>query len=118
MARLLQSMHLRSHWQRIRHLSGVQYGQVALTHYLPTVIMNLMCGRYTLTVQEQELAEEFGISLGDCPYSIRYNIAPTQNVPVIRVVDGQRQLRPLRWGLVPHWAKDLKMGARMINARS
>jgi len=80
--------------------------------------MNLMCGRYTLTVQEQELAEEFGISLGDCPYSIRYNIAPTQNVPVIRVVDGQRQLRPLRWGLVPHWAKDLKMGARMINARS
>ena len=77
-----------------------------------------MCGRYTLTVQEPELAEEFDISLGDCPYFVRYNIAPTQNVPVIRIVEGQRQLRPLRWGLVPHWAKDLKIGSRMINARS
>jgi putative SOS response-associated peptidase YedK len=77
-----------------------------------------MCGRYTLTVQAQELTDEFGISPGDCPYSVRYNIAPTQNVAVIRLVDGQRQLRPLRWGLIPRWAKDLKIGSRMINARS
>lgn len=78
-----------------------------------------MCGRYTLTVQEQDLIAEFDLVVcADCRYSVRYNIAPTQNVPVVRVVDGQRRLDPLRWGLVPFWAKDLKIGARMINARS
>jgi len=78
-----------------------------------------MCGRYTLMVQEQDLIAEFDlIGDGNCDYAVRYNIAPTQNVPVVRVVEGQRRLNPLRWGLVPFWAKDLKIGSRMINARS
>src|SRR5262245_1800756 len=61
-----------------------------------------MCGRYTLTVQEQELAVEFDLAVGNgCNYTVRYNIAPTQNVPVGRLVDNQRRLRPLRWGQSP-----------------
>ncbi len=49
----------------------------------------------------------------------RFNIAPTQVIPVVRAGDdGRREWAPCRWGLVPWWAKDLKIGARMINARS
>ena len=50
----------------------------------------------------------------------RYNIAPTQTVPVVRTIDGStsRELVWMRWGLVPRWAKDLSIGARSINARA
>lgn len=49
----------------------------------------------------------------------RYNIAPSQNAPVVRDVDGKRRsLSLLRWGLIPSWAKDEKIGHRMINARA
>src|ERR1043166_8872699 len=77
-----------------------------------------MCGRYTITVQEQDLIAEFDLNAIGCDYSVRYNIAPTQNIPVVRVVETIRQLSSLRWGVVPHWTKDLKIGSRMINARS
>ncbi len=75
-----------------------------------------MCGRYTLTSPD-ELVQEFG--LGELPFDLapRYNIAPTQEAPV--VVGGQvRELRLFHWGLVPQWAKDTRGGARLINARS
>ncbi len=78
-----------------------------------------MCGRYTLTVQEQDLIAEFDLIAGDIgDYAVRYNIAPTQNAPVVRVIESRRRVDPLRWGLIPHWAKDIKIGNRMINARS
>lgn len=49
----------------------------------------------------------------------RYNIAPTQDVPAVTESrDGHRKLRMLRWGLVPHWARDLSIGNTMINAKS
>lgn len=48
----------------------------------------------------------------------RYNIAPTQVTGVVRAADGARRWAPMQWGLVPSWAKDPSMGARMINARS
>ena len=49
----------------------------------------------------------------------RYNIAPTQQVAVVRAIDGAaRELVTMRWGLIPHWAKDASMGARTINARA
>ena len=48
----------------------------------------------------------------------RYNIAPTQDVPVVRSSGGGRAWAQLRWGLIPSWAKDPSMGSRMINARS
>ncbi|HYY72806.1 MAG TPA: SOS response-associated peptidase, partial [Candidatus Bathyarchaeia archaeon] len=48
----------------------------------------------------------------------RYNIAPSQDVPVIVHKEGRNELRPMRWGLVPSWSQDPSVGQRMINARS
>lgn len=76
-----------------------------------------MCGRYELHTHPAVLALAFGLP---CPPDIhpRYNIAPMQNVPVVRRgADGARELAQVRWGLVPRWAKDPSIGARMINAR-
>ncbi len=52
------------------------------------------------------------------PLEPRYNIAPTQQVPVIRTIDNQRHLDHLKWGLIPSWAKDPSIGSKMINARA
>ena len=77
-----------------------------------------MCGRYTLSSPSDLLADLF--ELESAPeLSARYNIAPTQEAPVVRVGEGNsRTLELLRWGLVPFWAKDPTIGNRMINARS
>ncbi len=77
-----------------------------------------MCGRYTLSTPVGVLAEEFGLfgSLPEVPPS--YNVAPTQEVAAIMEGGGERRLEMLRWGLIPSWAKDPAIGARMINARS
>jgi putative SOS response-associated peptidase YedK len=78
-----------------------------------------MCGRFTLTDPDQELAVQF--NLPEIPeMQPRYNIAPTQPVAAVRTVPegGERELVLLHWGLIPFWAKDPKIGARMINARS
>ena len=77
-----------------------------------------MCGRFTLQIPAELLAEIFGLSE---PPAIpaRYNIAPTQQVAVIRqIAAGGNRLDFLRWGLIPSWAKDPSIGSRMINARS
>ena len=78
-----------------------------------------MCSRFSLKARLQALAEEFGL-IGIDELIPRYNIAPTQDVPIVRRLAGEenRRLDSLRWGLVPSWAKDLKIGTRMINARS
>jgi putative SOS response-associated peptidase YedK len=75
-----------------------------------------MCGRFTLQIPPEMLAEIFGL-LEIPVYPARYNIAPTQQIPVIRQ-NGQYHLEFLRWGLVPSWAKDPSIGNKMINARS
>ncbi len=77
-----------------------------------------MCGRYTLRTGEVNDLLEFYETHGYFQWSPRYNIAPSQNVPVIRLIEGVRQADSLRWGLIPPWAKDAKIGYRMINARS
>lgn len=77
-----------------------------------------MCGRFT-QAQIAELDRALFKLLEIPPLQPRYNIAPTQDVPVIRADrDGRRRLEPLRWGLVPSWAGDLSIGTRMINARA
>ncbi len=48
----------------------------------------------------------------------RYNVAPTTSIPVIRLIEGERTLSLMRWGLVPPWAKDTQIGYKMINARA
>jgi len=78
-----------------------------------------MCGRFTLTAASEVVAEFF--ELAEAPDLVpRYNIAPTQMVPVVMLdaKDGRRVMRSYRWGLVPSWAKDPAIGSRMINARS
>lgn len=77
-----------------------------------------MCGRYELHTHPAALALAFGLPI---PATIkpRYNIAPMQDVPVIRASShGGRELAMVRWGLVPRWAKDPSIGSRMINARA
>lgn len=75
-----------------------------------------MCGRYTLT-SFAGLQTEFDLAAAPEPDTPRFNIAPGQMVPVIKN-EPERTLSPVRWGLVPYWAEDERIGNRMINARS
>lgn len=77
-----------------------------------------MCGRYTLTTPEEELVELFHVPPLSFELHPRYNIAPTQDAPVVAEDSEGRKMGPLRWGLVPYWADDPGIGNRMINARS
>jgi putative SOS response-associated peptidase YedK len=78
-----------------------------------------MCGRFTLNTSAKIIAEFFKLS--EVPdIKPRYNIAPTQSVATV-TVNGekmQRQFQFMRWGLIPSWAKDMKIGNHTINARS
>ncbi len=78
-----------------------------------------MCGRFVLMTPGKSLAEQFGLT-EDVALPPRYNIAPTQFIAVIRTRpdDPARTLAVLKWGLIPFWAKDPKMAARLINARA
>lgn len=77
-----------------------------------------MCGRFTLQIPPELLAEIFGLL--DIPvFPARYNIAPSQKIAVIRQNgDGQNRLEFMRWGLIPSWAEDKSIGYKLINARS
>lgn len=77
-----------------------------------------MCGRYSVTSDPEALRRIFGVdtSLNLMP---RWNVAPTQEVPVIKADPRVgRALTIMRWGLVPFWAKDIAIGAKLINARA
>lgn len=77
-----------------------------------------MCGRYTLLRDEVEILKEFGIDHSIESFTPSYNIAPGQNV--LAIINSGRGKRAgyLKWGLVPSWANDEKIGYKMINARS
>lgn len=83
-----------------------------------------MCGRYTLRTPLTVLAQQFLFELGELPAGLtlapRYNVAPTQTVAVVRRAESRaaKELALMHWGLVPSWAKDIKIGASMINARA
>jgi putative SOS response-associated peptidase YedK len=79
-----------------------------------------MCGRYRLSRRKQLVEEYFDSAPCDEDWSPRYNIAPTQPVPVIRQNPKEpvRHLSLMKWGLIPHWAKDSSGASGMINARS
>ena len=77
-----------------------------------------MCGRFTLRTPTETIADLFaGVEFPEM--TANFNIAPTQSVAAIRqpALRDSKELSWLRWGLVPSWATDIKMGARMINAR-
>jgi len=79
-----------------------------------------MCGRYRLGRGKAAFEKVFGVRPDDYEWSPRFNIAPTQLVPVIRQhpAEPKRLLANMRWGLVPYWATDVTIGAKMINARA
>lgn len=77
-----------------------------------------MCGRYTTTVEEETLFARFRIREYGGQHIPRYNIAPTQSNPVVLVSEeNKRIMTPMRWGLIPSWAKEESIGNKMINAR-
>jgi putative SOS response-associated peptidase YedK len=76
-----------------------------------------MCGRFALYSEPFTLARRFET---DVPPELRprYNVAPSQNIPIVREEGEKRRFALARWGLIPHWAKDVKIGYSMINARA
>ena len=78
-----------------------------------------MCGRFTLTQDQDAFDERFSFKGPDLGWMPSYNIAPTQQVVAITSDEGdQNRAELMRWGLVPFWAKDPSIGSRMINARA
>lgn len=79
-----------------------------------------MCGRFTLTAELGHVAETFKAEISPAlgVFHPRYNIAPTDEVPVVIAAPEGRRAGPMRWGLVPHWADSPRVGPRLINARS
>jgi len=75
-----------------------------------------MCGRFSLVTVSTVISDRFKVAIEE-PMRPRYNIAPGQQVPVILNTDKEK-IQMLRWGLIPHWAKDDKIGYKMINARA
>ena len=77
-----------------------------------------MCGRYSLVTDLSALARRFAFDAAGLSGEPAYNIAPTQQALTVREGKGGRQAAFIRWGLIPSWAKDASIGARMINARA
>jgi len=79
-----------------------------------------MCGRYRLSRRKQIIEESFDTADWQDDWSPRYNIAPTQPVPVIRQHPKEpvRQISLMKWGLVPNWARDASIASSTINAKS
>lgn len=84
-----------------------------------SAIISSMCGRYRLSRRKQIVEEYFDSVSSEEDWAPRYNIAPTQPVPVIRQHPKEpvRQISTMRWGLIPSWARDASGAASMINAR-
>lgn len=76
-----------------------------------------MCGRYTLRADAVTLQRAFNLPEPPADHTPRYNIAPTQRVPIVRA-NGTRTLAYVQWGLVPSWAKDRSGAHQLINARA
>ena len=78
-----------------------------------------MCGRFAITLPDDAMANLFEATpSNDLPEGPNYNVCPTNSVHVVTSDDGQRRLRPMRWGFLPHWYKTPSDGPLLINARS
>ena len=77
----------------------------------------VVCGRFTMHTSADAVLDHFHLRPGAVQLPLRFNIAPTQQVPVVRPSGAGRELAEMRWGLAPSWSNP-KQGARMINARS
>ena len=77
-----------------------------------------MCGRFVLYRNLEEIQEAFDIQQVRWEPEPSYNVTPTQDVAVVVQREEVNSLEKMRWGLIPFWAKETKIGSRMINARS
>lgn len=77
-----------------------------------------MCGRYSQTKPIKTLKEHFQAIALEMDEQERYNIAPSQSVPVVIAGEQEREIHAMRWGLIPSWAKDSALGNKLINARA
>ena len=75
-----------------------------------------MCGRYLITSAPEAFRRLFGYPQQP-NFPPRYNVAPTQPIPIVRIVEGARQFALVRWGLIPPWVKDPRKFTLLINAR-
>src|SRR5215467_10172357 len=101
-------------------LAGLTFGESSPAFFIPCHNFVSMCGRYRLSRRKQIIAEYFDAISDPEDWIPRYNVAPTQPVPVIRQnpTEPIRHLSQMRWGLIPSWSKDASGAASMINARS
>lgn len=76
-----------------------------------------MCGRFQLSVKGKQISERFNVEVFDEMYKPSYNSAPSQNLPVITNSE-PGQLSFFKWGLIPFWAKDPRIGNKLINTRA
>jgi putative SOS response-associated peptidase YedK len=81
------------------------------------MVVFFMCGRFSLATEQPILQDQFDFIINE-ELDYRYNIAPTQNILVIGSNGQERVGKKMRWGLVPPWSKDTKIGYKMINARA
>ncbi|KAF1085503.1 putative SOS response-associated peptidase YedK [Sporotomaculum syntrophicum] len=79
-----------------------------------------MCGRFTLTVELSSIIKVFQAQIDNAgfAYGKRYNIAPGQNILAITHTEETREISCMRWGLIPHWANDISIANKLINARA
>jgi putative SOS response-associated peptidase YedK len=78
-----------------------------------------MCGRFVSASPPDQIAAYFDATVSESLLAPNYNVAPTNDVyAVIETPDGERRVETFHWGLVPVWAKDIKTGLKMINARA
>ena len=94
------------------HLLGLPSGTRGRYH-------GAMCGRFSLAASWDQIRRYYDLIGAPMNLAPRYNVAPTQSVPVVRRAGAHEcEAVMMRWGLIPSWAKDARLGARMINARA
>lgn len=78
-----------------------------------------MCGRMAITLPHEAMTQLFdAVPANDLPHVPNYNVCPTVNIHTVTSDGGQRRLRPMRWGFIPHWYKKPNGGPLLINARA
>ncbi len=78
-----------------------------------------MCGRMAITLPHDAMAQLFdAVPSNDLPEVPNYNVCPTVQIGVVTSAEGTRRLRPMRWGFLPHWYKEVNGGPLLINARA
>jgi putative SOS response-associated peptidase YedK len=77
-----------------------------------------MCGRYTHKFKWMEIHRLATLTTPPLEFPDSFNVAPTQFAPVVRGLEGERRFDLLRWGLIPFWAEDQKIGNSLVNARA